>query len=243
MKQPEPTVHEKYFFFSERKETEVYQSALDMLLSLQLDQVEIEYPDKPDEQFSHINERNKKILLSLPGNGKITSIHGEFSQGGFFDLKGGALSITMPQEQYNFEVVDSMRKLLTPTFPLCIFQNPYIWGVDLCEPYEREKFFETRSFTVRSQHLEDPQIDIFRRDDGIIFKLRFHLQEDHAAIGIDEGVKLLYPIFCDFQDCLKKRSYEGLELLHLYCTDSPAFRRFSPRTKMAIRIKSLLRGR
>jgi hypothetical protein len=39
---------------------------------------------------------------------------------------------------------------------------------------------------------------------------------------------------------LLKRNYEGLEVLHLYCTDKPTFRRHEPRTKLGKDIKSIL---
>ena len=136
-----------------------------------------------------------------------------------------------------------MRKILSPVFPICIFKNPYIWGVDLYEDYSRECFFETRNFAFRSQHLEDPQIDIFRRDDGIIFKLRFHLNQDLQCLDMDEGVKFLQPIFKDLSDCIKKRSYEGIEVLSHYCTNKAEFRRFETRTKLGHKIKSMINDR
>lgn len=235
-------IFEKYVFFADRKE-DALNSVLEGIFSLSIDRVAVEFADRPDEEFTHINERTKKIILSLPSPGKIKRVYGEFTQGGTYEWKSGTLSISIPPDHYNFEVVDSMRKILSPTFPICIFRNPYIWGVDLYEDYNRERFFTTRTFITRTQLLEDPQIDIFRRDDGVIFKLRFHLSEKLGEMAVDEGIKMLYPVFSDLLDCLKKGYFEGLEVLHLYCTNLPDFRKFDPRTKMGHKIKSLLKER
>jgi len=236
-------IHEKFVFFSDRKEGDILSHFLETILFLPLENLAIEYSDRPDEEFSHFNERTRKILLTQISQGKLKRLFGEFSQGGSYELKGGSFSITMFPDQYNYEVVDSMRKILSPVFPMCIFKNPYIWGVDLYEDYTRECFFETRTFTVRSQHLEDPQIDIFRRDDGIIFKFRFHLHDDYRDFDMDEGVKFLHPLFNDLSECLKKRAYEGLEVLFQYCSNKGELRRFETRTKLGQKIKSMLKDR
>lgn len=230
-------IHEKFVFFSARKERETLSTVLDMILTLAIDRLTIDYRDRPSEEYRHFNDRTKKIVRNLEHADKVEGLVGEFSGGGLFELRGSALTITIPSDQYNFEVIDSMRRILSPILPLCIFQNPYIWGIDLYEAYERDRFFETRRFTFRSQHLEDPQIDIFRRDEGIIYKFRFHLANDPE---VDEGFRFLHPLFDDLAESLAKRSYEGLEVLNLYCADRPAFRRFEPRTKLGVRIKSML---
>ncbi|MBF0499893.1 MAG: hypothetical protein HQM09_07160 [Candidatus Riflebacteria bacterium] len=266
-------IHEKFVFFSARKEQETMFRVLEMVLALELDEIRIEYRDRPAISFSHFNDRAKKIIMSLESPEKVEHLDGIFSGGGTFELRGGTFSFTIPAEQYNFEVIDSMRHILSPVFPVCIFHNPYIWGVDLYELYERERLFETRTFISRSQRLEDPQIDIFRRDEGIIFKFRFHLKDsfslgvsggktatsgylqdgserisgkglsDTSVTNIDEGVRFLHPVFVDLIESIRKRNYEGMEVLHLYCIDRPLFRKTEPRTKLGIKIKSMLYDR
>jgi len=237
------SIHEKFVFFATRKDGCLMLKNLEELLSLQLDRILVDYDDRPDQEFSHINERTKKILGSLPEPARISRIWGQFSQGGNFEMKSTMLIISLLSEEYNFEVVDSMRKFLGPNYHLCIFQNHYIWGVDIYQDYTRERFFETRIFISRSQHLEQPQIDIFRRDNGIIYKFRFHLVEEFHGIDFDEGIRLLHPLFSDLLECMKKRSYEGIEVLYLYCTDKAKFRRFETRTKIGQRLKNLLECR
>lgn len=233
-------VFEKYAFFSTRKVREVWGNVLGNLLTLSVDEITITYSDRPDEFFHHINDRTCKILLNHPDPEKIESLQGVFTDGGVFELRGGVLTITIPSDQYNFELVDNMKRFLSPVFPTCVFQNPYIWGVDLYEDYSRELFFESRVFTARSQHLEEPEIDIFRRDDGIIYKFRFFTREE---MTMDEGFRLLAPLFMALGESLRKRMLEGLEVLHLYCTDKPAFRRLEPRTKIGRDIKAILSDR
>ncbi|HNV71031.1 MAG TPA: hypothetical protein PKO06_15115 [Candidatus Ozemobacteraceae bacterium] len=230
-------IQETFAFFSVRKEQETLQTVFTAILALPVDQVSVEFPNRPDEQFKHINDRSRKILMSLPSQQKISRISGDFSDGGSFSLHGSTLLITLSSDQYNFEVSDTMRKVLSPVFPLCIFRNPYIWGIDLYLPYERQTLFDTRNYIVRSQLLEDPQIDIFRRDDGIIFKLRFHLAGDHE---FEEGMRLLHALFEEIHETLAKGSYEPLELLHLYCADRRQYRSFSPRTKLGNRFKAII---
>lgn len=236
----ESEIHEKFAFFSARKERETLFRVLETVLALPLEIVQIEYRDRPDERFTNFNDRSKKILMNLDHTDKIERVTGSFEGGGDFELKGGTFTIIVPGDQYNFEVIDSMRRILSPVFPMCIFQNPYIWGVDCYQEYERERFFETRTYTYRSQRLEEPQIDIFRRDEGVITKFRFHLREIEE---VDEGIKFLHGIFTEMLDSLHKRGYEGLQVFHLYCTDRPQFRRFDPRTKLGIKIKSMLYDR
>ncbi len=230
-------IQETFAFFSNRKEQETLQTVLSAILALPVDQITVEFPNRPDEQFRHINDRSRKIIMSLPSQQKISRLAGEFSDGGSFSLHGSTLLITLSADQYNFEVSDTMRKVLSPIFPLCIFRNPYIWGIDMYLPYERQTLFETRNFIVRSQLLEDPQIDIFRRDDGIIFKLRFHLAGEHE---FEEGMRLLHSLFEEIQETFMKGNYEPLELLHLYCSDRRQYRSFTPRTKLGNRFKAII---
>ncbi|MBF0543136.1 MAG: hypothetical protein HQM08_01820 [Candidatus Riflebacteria bacterium] len=240
MMQENGEIYEKFVFFSEKKERETLHQVLAMVLSIPLGEVNFSYSDRPDESFSHFNDRTKKILRNLEGATKVEKISGVFEDGGCFELKGGTFTIAVPTDQYNFEVVDSMRRLLSPSFPLCIFRNPFIWGADLYQNYERERFFETRRFIFKSQHLEDPEIDIFRRDEGIIYKIRFHLKEQQET---DEGIKFLHQIFIDLLENLGKKSYETMEILFLYSSDRVLFRNFSPRTKLGQRVKLMLYDR
>ena len=234
------TIQETFAFFSVRKEQETLQTVLSAILALPVDQLTVEFPNRPDEQFRHLNDRSRKILMSLPASAKISRISGDFSDGGTFSIHGSTLIITLSADQYNFEVSDTMRKVLSPIFPLCLFKNPYIWGVDLYHPYERQMLFDTRNFIFRSQLLEDPQIDIFRRDNGIIFKLRFHLEENPE---FDDGIRILHPLFEEIQETFAKGNFETLELLHLYCSDRRQYRSFSPRTKLGNRFKAIIADR
>lgn len=233
-------IHEKFAFFSARKERETLFRVLETVIALPLDIIQVEYRDRPDERFTNFNDRSKKILMNLDHTDKIERVSGSFDGGGDFELKGGTFTIIIPSDQYNFEVIDSMRRILSPVFPLCIFQNPYIWGVDCYQEYERDRFFELRGYTYRSQRLEEPQVDIFRRDEGVITKFRFHLKEQEST---DEGIRFLHGIFTEMLESLAKRAYEGIEVLHRYCTDRPQFRRLEPRTKLGIKIKSMLYDR
>jgi hypothetical protein len=236
-------VFEKYVFFSARREVETLNAVLDILLTLQVASLTVDYTDRPNQEFACFNERSKKIIASLPDPQRIDRIAGEFADGGCFELRGGAFAIAVSSDQYNYEVIDSLRRLLSSILPLCVFRNPYIWGVDMYLPYQREDFFEARKRTARSQKLEDPEVDIFRRDDGVIIKLRFHLREEYAAYEMDSAFKLIHEVFADFLEALKRGGHEGLEVLFQYCTDLPAFRRFEPRTKIGHKIKSLLNQR
>lgn len=235
-------IFETYVFVALRKEG-LLNAMLDTMLSLAVQSIDIEYSDRPSQEFRHFNERAKKIISSLPAPHKVERIKGEFDQSGSFEMKGSALTISIPADNYNFEVVDSMRRFLSPTFPLCIFQNPYIWGVDLYADYDRDLFFGTRVFTSRSQLLEEPQIDIFRRDDGIIYKFRFHLKDELAHLGFDQGFKVLCPIFEELYECIKRGNYEGIEILNVYCTDRARFRHLNTRTKIGQKIKAILNER
>jgi len=233
-------IFEKYAFFSNRKERDVFVNVLDAILSVSLERVFIKYMDRPNEEFTHLNDRTKKILFNLTRPDKIETIGGEFSEGGFFDLTGGILSISITSDQYNYELVESMKRFLSPIFPICVFRNPYIWGVDLYEDYDRERFFETRCFISRSKLLEDPEIDIFRRDDGIVYKFRFNIREYYE---VDDGIRFLAPLFLNLLEAVKKKSYEGIEILYMYCIDRARFRKFEPRTKLGRDLKSALSER
>ena len=239
MTEPEQ-VFEKYVFFSSRKEREVFANVIQTILPMSLDAIDLAYSDNPNETFNHINERTQKILQGHPHPEEIQAMTGAFADGGEFELRGGALSIIISADRYNFELIDSMKHFLSPVFSTCIFRNQYIWGVDLYENYSRELLFETRIFASRSPLLEDPEIDIFRRDDGIIYKFRFNTRERFST---DDGIHFLAPVFMSLAESLRKKMYEGLEILHKYCTDKPQFRKLEPRTKIGREIKSLLSDR
>jgi hypothetical protein len=231
-------IFEKHVFFSRSKERTVFSTVLERVFPLQLDSIRLEWEDRPDETFSSINERTQKILMNLPQIDRLQGFTGEFAQGGTFALHGGSFGITIPSDQYNFELIDSLKNFLSPIFPVNVFQNPYIWGVNLFDTYDRDHFFEIRRFSARSRLLEDPEVDIFRRDDGIIMKLRFHLKADFE---LDEGIRFLEELSWSLLEAFRKRAYEGLEVLHMYCTALPAFRRLEPRTKLGRELKSLLK--
>lgn len=233
----ESEIIESHIFISSRKEREIYLSVFQKIFTFPVDDILVEYEDRPDEHYSTINDRTKTILINIAKPEKITCISGHFSEGGSFRLQNGNLYVTMREIEYNYELLESLKNFLNPTFPLWIFKNPYIWGVTIYEPYERQHFFETRKFSNRSRLLEEPEVDIYRRDDGIIHKYRFFLRED---IETEEGMRFLEPYFKNLIESLSKRNYEGLEVLSLYCTDKSAFRKFEPRTKQGKEIKSIL---
>lgn len=228
---------ERHIFISERKEREIYLSVFEKIFAFPVNDIVVEYSDRPSESFATINDRTKKILLNIPKPEKISCISGVFSDGGSFRLQYGNLNVTMREDEYNYELLETLKNFLNPTFPLWIFKNPYIWGVTIYEDYERQHFFDTRKYSYRSRLLEEPEVDIYRRDDGVIHKYRFFTRQDLDA---DEGMKYLAPFFTDFIEGLRRRNYEGLEVLNLYCTDKSAFRRLEPRTKLGKDIKSIL---
>lgn len=230
-------VIERHVFISNRKEREIYLSVFEKIFTFQISDVSVEYVDQPDVTYSNINDRTKKILLNIAKPEKITCISGVFDDGGSFRLQHGNLHVLVREDEYNYELLESLKTFLGHTFPLWIFKNPYIWGATLYEPYDRQHFFEERNFSFRSRRLEEPEIDIYRRDDGIIHKYRFFTREE---LDQEEGMKYLESYFKSMIDGLKKRNYEGLEVLHLYCTDKRAFRKMEPRTKLAKDIKSIL---
>ncbi|GAB4275401.1 MAG: hypothetical protein Kow0029_16480 [Candidatus Rifleibacteriota bacterium] len=230
-------VIERHVFISSRKEKEVFQAVFEKIFAFPVNNISVEYLNQPDETYASINDRTKKILLNIPKPENISCISGYFDDGGSFRLQNGNLHILVREDEYNYELLDSLKNFLGHIFPLWIFKNPYIWGVTLYEQYERQHFFETRNYSARSRLLEEPEVDIYRRDDGIIHKFRFFTRED---LDQEEGMKYLQNYFESMLDGLKKRNYEGLEVLHLYCTDKAAFRKFEPRTKLGKDIKSLL---
>ena len=127
----DPPFNQQYAFFSDRKDQETLNALLAEIIPLPLEEIRFEFPNRPNESFSHINDRNRKIILSLPGSEKISSVEGSFSDGGTFSFRGATLGIEIPTDQYNFELSEAMRKFLSPTFSICIFRNQYIWAVDL----------------------------------------------------------------------------------------------------------------
>ena len=233
----ESQILEQHLFISDRKDREVFQAVFERIFHFPVSDISLDYVDQPSEVYSTINDRTKKILLSIPKPEKITMIGGHFIEGGNFKLQSGNLHVSVREDEYNYDLIESLKNFLSPVFPLWLFRNPYIWGVTIYEDYERQHFFDVRNFSARSRLLEEPEVDIYRRDDGVIHKYRFFTRETFEP---EEGLKHLGPVFEAMRQGLQKRNYEGLEVLHMYCTDKPAFRRFEPRTKLGKDIKSVL---
>ncbi len=233
----ESQILEQHVFVSDRKDREVYQTVFERIFQFPVSDIGVDYTDQPSESYTTINDRTKKILQSIPKPEKISLIGGRFIDGGEFRLQNGNLHVCVREDEYNYDLIDSLKNFLSPVFPLWLFRNPYIWGVTIFEDYERQHFFDVRNFSVRSRLLEEPEVDIFRRDDGVIHKYRFFTRE---AMEPEEGLKYLTPVFESMRLGLQKRNYEGLEVLHTYCTDKVAFRRLEPRTKLGKDIKAVL---
>lgn len=173
----------------------------------------------------------------MPSPEKIECFSGSFAEGGEFRLQNGNFHVSVSETEYNYYLVDNLKNFLCPVFALWLFKNPYIWGATLCEDYERQHFFDSRNYSVRSRLLEEPEIDIYRRDNSIIYKFRFFTKEEYET---EEGIKAIAPYFKEMRIGLLKRNYECLEVFNLYCTDKAKFRKFEPRTKLGKDIKSLL---
>ena len=228
---------EQHMFISSRKVRDVFRNVFDNLFRFDLSNISADFSDRPSENFSSVNERTKKILLSIDKPEKIESISGDFVYGGSFKLQNGNLSIYVTEDAYNYDLLQALKSFLSPVFPIWIFRNQYIWGANLFENYERQIFFDERKFSIRAKLLDEPELDIYRRDNGIIHKYRFFTKEDFEH---EEGIRFLVPYFKLMLAGLAKKNYEGLEVLHSYCTNKRDFRRFEPRTKLGIEIKSVL---
>ncbi len=228
---------EQHLYISDRKDREIFQTVFEKVFAFPVDGVTVEYTDQPDEHYSNINDRTKKILANLQKPDKMSCFSGRFADGGSFKLQGSCLHISVRESEYNYDLIESLKNFLSPVFPVWLFRNPYIWGATIFEDYERQHFFDVRNFSVRSRLLEEPEVDIFRRDNGVIHKYRFFTKEEYEP---EEGLRFLAPFFQSLRQGLQKRNYEGLEILHLYCTDKPTFRKIEPRTKLGKEIKSIL---
>ncbi|NCB39159.1 MAG: hypothetical protein EOM80_10340 [Erysipelotrichia bacterium] len=237
MNQPN-SILETHLFISDRKDREIYQNVFDRVFMFPVADIEVEYTDQPNASYATINDRTKKILLSIPKPEKISCIRGRFIDGGEFKLQNSNLHICIQESGYNYDLIESLKNFLSPVFPLWLFRNPYIWGATIYEDYERQHFFDVRTYSIRSRLLEEPEVDIYRRDNGIIHKYRFFTNETFS--DPEEGLKSIAPYFENLRQGLQKRNYEGLEILHIYCTDKPAFRKSEPRTKLGKDIKSIL---
>lgn len=236
MNESDPII-EQHIFMSDRKRHEVYHTAFEQIFTFPVADIIVEYSDQPSEVYSTINDRTKKILVNLPKPDKITCISGRFSDGGDFKLQSCNLHVSIRESEYNYDLISNLKSFHSPVFPLWMFRNPYIWGVNIYEDYERQHFFDVRNYSARSQLLEEPEVDIYRRDDGVIHKYRFFMRESCEP---EEGLKLLAPYFTSMRQGLLKRNYEGLEVLHMYCTNRSGFRKHEPRTKLGKDIKSVL---
>lgn len=229
---------EQHVFFGNRKDREIFQTVLEKIFTFIVRDIEVEYLDRPSEIYSTVNDRTQKILFSIDKPEKISTFSGKFSDGGSFKLIGGNLYVNMSEEEYNYELLDSLKNFLCPVFPLWMFKSPYIWGATVYEDYERQHFFEVRKYSERSLSLDLPEIDIYRRDNGIIHKYRFFPKEEFESV--EDGFKTLGPVFESLRAGLLKRNYEGLEIFSLYCTNRPLFRKTEPRTKLGKEMKSIL---
>lgn len=234
----ESPILETHVFFSSRKDKDILKNTLEKAFAFPVEDISVEFEDRPDEFYKTVNDRTKKILLSIPKPEKITKIEGVFSDGGTFKLENNNLTIIVREDEYNYELLDSMKNVLSPIFPLWMFKTPYIWGATIYDDYERQHFFDSRNYSVRSQKLEEPEIDIYRRDNGIIYKARFFTKEVFESA--EEGIRALAPAFQELRESLLKRNYEGLEVLRTYVMDKPTFRHMEPRTKQAKDLKSIL---
>ena len=232
----ESPILETHMFFSNRKNKDIFKNTLEKVFAFPTENISVEFEDRPDEFYKTINDRTKKILFSIPKPEKISKIEGVFIDGGSFKLENSNLTFLVHEDEYNYELLDSMKNVLGPIFPLWMFRNPYIWGATLFDDYERQHFFDSRNYSVRSQKLEEPEIDIYRRDNGIIFKARFFAKQSFDV----EGLKTLATVFQNLRDSLLKRNYEGLEVLQTYVTNKSAFKHMEPRTKQAKELKSIL---
>lgn len=234
----ESPILETHMFFSNRKNKDIFKNTLEKVFAFPTENISVEFEDRPDEFYKTINDRTKKILFSIPKPEKISKIEGVFIDGGSFKLENSNLTFLVHEDEYNYELLDSMKNVLGPIFPLWMFRNPYIWGATLFDDYERQHFFDSRNYSVRSQKLEEPEIDIYRRDNGIIFKARFFAKQSFDSDV--EGLKTLATVFQNLRDSLLKRNYEGLEVLQTYVTNKSAFKHMEPRTKQAKELKSIL---
>ena len=167
----ESPIIETHIFFSSRKDKDIFKNTLERAFEFPVENILIQFEDRPDEFFKTINDRTKKIILSIPKPEKITKIEGIFSDGGSFSLQNNNLTVIVHEDEYNYELLDSMKNILGPIFPLWMFKTPYIWGATLFEDYERQHFFDARNYSVRSQKLDEPELDIYRRDNGIIHSM------------------------------------------------------------------------
>jgi hypothetical protein len=229
---------EQHLFIGNRKSREILEWSLENIFYFSIYDVSIEYTDAPTAFYSTVNDRSKKIILDIGKPERIVKISGNFTDGGNFELTGSTLKFTVLDTEYNYELLEDLKNFLGPIFPIWFFKNPYIWGSTMYEDYERQHFFEVRQYSERTQNFSDPELDIYRRDNGIIYKFRFYPRECYDVI--EECFKDLTPIFETLRTNLIKRSYEGLEIFHLYCTDKVNFRRSEPRTKIAKDIKAIL---
>ncbi len=233
-------IYEKHVFVCAKKGQDTLDAMLEQLLMQSLSELIFCFDDRPDERFDNFSSRSLKIIKDAIHGGKLTTMGGSFSSGGCFSYSGGRLTYAIPTEDYNFEVVDSLKNLLSPLFPIALLRNPFIWGITLYLPYTRERLFDTRNFSHRSQLLEEPEVDIFRRDEGVIYKLRFHLRDEPATM--DDGIKELERTAIDMREAVERRNYEGLEMLNRLCVDAAGFRRYDPRTKLGRELKQLVRS-
>lgn len=240
MSDQDSEIYEKHVFLCTHKGQEALGQLLDQLLTLQLAEINLRFEDRPDQLIDNFSSRSIKILRDEVHAGRLRQLDGCFDGGGCFAFAGGRMTFAMPNEDWNYEVIDSLKNFLSPLFPIALLRNPFIWGITLYLPYTRETLFATRVFSKRSQHLEDPEVDVFRRDEGIVIKLRFHLRDETA--DMDRGIRMLEDLAYMMMEAIDRRNYEGLEMLQTLCQDPASFRRHEPRTKLGRELKSLVKA-
>lgn len=229
---------EYHLFVSESKINESFRYVFEWIFLHPVDNILIQYIDKPDEFYSTVNSRTKKILLNLDKPEKIESVTGHFSEGGQFKIIGNKLFVFMAENEYNYFLLEALKNFLGFIFPIWLFKNPYIWGANLFEQFDTGLFREVAGYVVKSKLLEEPEVEIYKRDDGLIQKFRFFVNENFETT--EEGLRFLATNFSQLHQAVQKKNYEGYEVFYYYCFDRFEFRKFEPRTKIGKQIKSIL---
>ena len=89
----ESPIIETHIFFSNRKDKDIFKNTLERAFEFPVENISVQFEDRPDEFYKTINERTKKIILSISKPEKITKIEGIFSDGGSFSLQNNNLTI------------------------------------------------------------------------------------------------------------------------------------------------------
>ena len=70
----ESPILETHVFFSSRKDKDILKNTLEKAFAFPVEDISVEFEDRPDEFYKTVNDRTKKILLSIPKPEKITKI-------------------------------------------------------------------------------------------------------------------------------------------------------------------------